>query len=669
MFPQKKYISVILPLKLRGFLTYGIPSNTQQPIQIGTWITVSVKGKLKLGVVSAIYTETPYGIDPEKIIDIDSVLERKPVRKCDIEFWKSIAEYYMCTIGEVFKAVYNSQMQKEILKGTSTRGVKRTSTKEKRADFEPVTLSKAQTEASKKIQEYFRNGKTVVLEGVTGSGKTEIYIHLAHNNLEKEKNVLYLVPEIAISKQLQTRLEKMFGDHLRVFHSKQTVARKREIIKEINEGKEKFVVLGTRSAIFLPFDNLGLIIIDEEHDHSYKQSEPAPRYNGRDAAMILAASRGANVLLGSATPSCESLYNVETGKFGKVSLNEKYFNNLEPVIKIIDTNTERRLDNMNGSFSRQLLKEIDKTVKQGEQVMVFRSRRAYSPFVQCSECGAIPKCPKCNVNLSFHKYNYSLSCHYCGYSTPFTTRCPECGETALTDKGSGTEKIEEELQTLFPDLNIARFDAETTTSRIAEDRILKEFASGKIDILVGTQMITKGFDFEKLSLVAVINADSLLAMDDFRCDERARQLLTQLLGRAGRREKRGEMIIQTAQKEHPALSSRTDASTMLAERKMFGYPPYVRLIRISVSDTQEGRLWNACRKIKEAIEISGIANSEGPVAPAIERINNRLIREFWIKLPREHNIATIKKALSSQIGLIEKLFNGAVLITVDVDPM
>lgn len=671
MLKAKKYVDVLLPLKIRGFLSYSTSGEDALKVAPGSWVAVQVRGREKLGVVVEVSDSVPSGIDLGKILPIVRLLDREPVRKEEIDFWKTIAGYYMCSVGEVFKAVFNNQMQADILKGCTTvpkRALRKNASQSKTASV-PAVLSPAQQTAISDIRRHFKSGKNVLLEGVTGSGKTEIYIHLALEALGKGESVLYLVPEIAISRQLEQRLSLIFAGSLKVFHSKQTLVQKRDLYDELCKTDKPCVILGTRSAIFLPFRKLGLVIIDEEHDRSYKQEDPAPRYSGRDGALMLASDRGAPAILGSATPSFESLFNVKCGKLAHVILSEKYHTSQAPVVKIIDTNRERRLGNMRGSFSAGTLKEMEAVLKNGGQVLVFRSRRAYSPLVICTECGNIPKCPACNVPLSFHKYNYSLSCHYCGHCEPFTSRCGECGETALTDRGAGTEKLEEELQEFFPDKVIARFDAQTTESKRSEDRMIKDFGEGKIDILVGTQMISKGFDFERLSLVVVVSAESLFAIDDFRSDERARQLLTQLLGRSGRRDKRGTMIIQTARADHPVLSADADTGRMLEERRIFSYPPFVRMITIKVRDTQEGRLWNACRKISEAAANCGISGIAGPIVPAVDRIGNRLVREFWIKLPRSREIQRKKEALSLQIELIDKLFNGAVEISVDVDPM
>jgi len=670
MSGYKKYVDVILPLKLRGKISYAVPEPFTTRIKVGSWVMVRLIGRRYLAVVEAI-SDTPPDIDLNRVKEIESVESLLVVEQNEMDFWRSIAEYYMCSVGEIFKAAYSVAFQKQVEKVRTKKEIK----KEFSVNQLPE-LSVLQQEVYCQIKKCFENNKIVLLNGVTGSGKTEIYIHLAQKVLEERKSVLYMVPEIALSRQLNSRLEDIFGEKLMVYHSKQTSLQKKKVFDALKgttsesgyQGDAK-IILGTRSSVFLPFKELGLVIIDEEHDSSYKQSEPAPRYNGRDAAIILATKRGTKVILGSATPSMESIYNVTIGKYVQVDLCEKYHGVIEPEIEIIDTNKAYRLHNMKGSFSMYLINQIASRLELGEQVMIFRSRRAYSPIVQCSQCGAIPKCPHCNVSLSYHKFNNSLVCHYCNYKVSFTTRCPSCGEPSLESKGAGTERIEEELNELFPNAKIARFDADTTSGKVQEQKILKDFAGGKIDILVGTQMITKGFDFERLSLVAVINADALFSIQDFRADERSGQLLQQLRGRAGRREKEGKMIIQTAQPDHPVLQKIGECSNVgLKERKTFGYPPYVRMVLIIVKDKYESRLWRLSNDVSSVIKKCGIKDFAGPISPQIDKIQEKFLTQFWIKLPRNRTLYVTKKALYEGIEFIKTQYKFAPEIIIDVDP-
>ena len=670
---QKTYVQVVLPLKLNSPLTYSVPEEMCGGIAAGSWVKASVRGNSYIGTVSAVTQGTDQDTNIRRITPISEILDRKPVTREEMDFWKEVSEYCMCSVGEVFKAAYNAVIQREsgkaAGKGSKASGDKKKGKDDCEGNPQLNVLSEAQDRALSETREAFSQGRRVLLHGVTGSGKTEIYMHLAAETMKAGRQVLYLVPEIAISRQLQQRISQVFGNRMLTYHSKMTVPSRRKVIDAVSDCKDAGIVIGTRSAVFLPFQNLGLIIVDEEHDQSYKQDDPAPRYNGRDMAIMLSAVRGANLILGSATPSYEALYNVSAGKFTEISLTSKYFGNVPPVIRTVDTNRERRLGNMRGSFSVSVLKEMEKALADGGQVMVFRSRRSYAPYVQCTECGAVAKCPHCNVSLSYHRQSNMLSCHYCGYKETFTTRCKECGEPALAWKGAGTEKIEEELQALFPGRKVSRFDAETTTSKVREQQILSDFAAHKTDIMVGTQMITKGFDFEKLSLVVLLNADSLFAVQDFRSDERAVQLISQLLGRSGRRNSPGRLVIQCAQPDNPALNPDFNAADGMRERQLFRYPPYVRLITIKVKDANEGRLWNACRLISDALRDCGMNETNGPVIPDIPVVDNKMVREFWIRLDRSRNYRKEKNRLYERICAIIKELKGGTQIVIDVDPM
>jgi primosomal protein N' (replication factor Y) len=690
---EKRYVEVLLPLKLDKTLTYRLPDgvkvagepDTDDPgsggIVVGSWVQVPLRGHPALGVVLQIRDSAPKGVNLSSMETV-TVLPDKPAASAEeLAFWHDVADYYLCTPGEVFKAAYNSGLQRLMLQPDKPKK-KRVRRNAKPAPAESGesleqrhSLSGPQQRALSQIRAGFAAQKPVLLHGATGSGKTEIYLHLAAEQLSQGNDVLYLVPEIAVSKQLQQRIEAVFGEQLRVFHSRATLPQRYDVIDTLRRDSTPRIVLGTRSALFLPFRKLGLVIIDEEHDRSYKQDDTAPRYNGRDAALMLAARRKAAVLLGSATPSCEALYNVETRKFAQADLPERYHGGTDPAVEIIDTAQARRLGNMQGSFSRKLLKEMAATLETGRQVLVFRSRRAYAPTVQCEACGEIVMCPHCHVAMSYHRFNNTLSCHYCGYHRPYSLRCPACNELALTERGAGTERLEEELREAFPDRRIERFDADTTESKQAEERMIRDFAAGRIDILIGTQMITKGFDFERLALVVIVSADSLFAVQDFRSDERAFQLLTQLMGRSGRRGERGKLVIQTFQPDHPVLqrllhpeADTRPAAALLAERKAFAYPPYVRMIAITVKDRYEGRVWNVCRLIREAAGQAGIADIAGPVTPAVDVIAGEHIAQFWIKLSRSRSLAAQKRALYKHIEQIDRDFKGHTTIQIDVDP-
>ena len=594
-----------------------------------------------------------------------------------------------------------------------------------------IVLSAAQEEAYSKIKEIFVKGKPALLHGVTGSGKTEIYLKLAQETLERGNNVLYLVPEIALSRQLEDRISETFPEELLVFHSGETMVRKRDVAaalrhcasaKDINEyvdvsqntnakkdsasedtltiksssceaikktNHHGYVVLGTRSAIFLPHRDLGLVIVDEEHDTSYKQDSPAPRYNGRETAIMMARIFGANVILGSATPSLESLYNCSVGRYGLVTLNKRFYDAADSDIEIIDTIAERRKNGMIGSFSRKLIGHMGKCLGEHRQVLILRERRAYSPIVQCQECGEIPKCRCCNVSLSLHRRadgSERLVCHYCGRVYEYTGKCPKCGGN-LKPLGSGTQKIEEETANLFPNARIARLDSDTAQSRKYETDTIRKFSNGEIDILIGTRMVAKGFDFSGLSLVAVLQADSILGQEDYRADERGLQLLEQFRGRCGRRGEKGLFVIQTSQPEHPVyqsmegqLDGNGTMARFLCERKMFGYPPYSRVIGVIVKDYNQARVDLLSRELAEAIRgalgarlsfAPGVQNSPdviGPYSPAIDKISNQNIRQIRVLLPKDRSLVRNKETLAAAVERFEKEKKYPGHIALDVDP-
>ncbi|OFY41727.1 MAG: primosomal protein N' [Bacteroidetes bacterium GWF2_40_14] len=659
------FSKVILPLKIRGDIYYIVPEHLAGDIKKGSRVIVNFANREYSAVISDLCVST--GGFKGSLKEILSVLPSHPVQSGELEFWHWISEYYMCTIGEVYKAAYpnNSSPEKQA----------RTKKEIVYTDKENVlpSLSKEQNEAFTLINEAFANKKVALLNGVTGSGKTEIYIHLASEQIKRGMSVLYMVPEIALSRQLSTRLAKIFGNRLLIYHSRESTGERKRVHNFISKGEEPYIILGLRSSLFLPFRNLGLIIVDEEHDASYKQTDPAPRYNARDSAIMLAGIHQARILLGSATPSLESLFNAFSNRYSLIELKGKFFGAIPPVIEIIDTIRESKRGRMEGVFSTAMLKSIEDTIAAGEQVLIFRNRRSYSPIVQCLYCGDIPKCPHCNVSLSYHKSREELRCHYCDHHVRFSTICSKCGKPGLKDRGTGTEKIEELVKLRFPLARIDRFDFETTRSKLRENRILKDFAQHKLDILVGTQMISKGFDFENLSLICLLQADSMLAIQDFRANERALQLLTQLSGRAGRKYKQGKIIIQTAQAEHPVYKSfvgeQETISDLLDERKEFDYPPFVRLIKITLSCTDRNKLKLAASKLADLLADWGVKEFSGPFSPLIDRLRGEYMLQFWLKLPKDNTAPAIKKIITQGIDkLIIKEYS-SVKISLDADPL
>lgn len=764
----------------------SVTERDKEQVRVGDRVRVNFAGKEYVGVVSM----ADAGKQAEEMGIVDKVKPilgmaegLEPVTKEEIELWRQIAEYYLCTVGEVYKAAYPAQkVEKEVVQARQealkaereeknrTKIADKIKRLEERAekkaelaakarksesrerylaekdmlegeigllvreltsmvgelcrttgsvtgygdsvtyhqDEEPIggsiietsegtekeiSLSAAQEEAYSKIKEIFAKGKPALLHGVTGSGKTEIYLKLAQETLAMGKNVLYLVPEIALSRQLEDRISETFPELL-VFHSGETMSRKREVATVLRHAGEPaegkgYVVLGTRSAIFLPHKNLGLVIVDEEHDTSYKQDSPAPRYNGRETAIMMAKIFGANVILGSATPSLESLYNCSVGRYGLVTLNKRFYDAADSDIEIIDTIAERRKNGMIGNFSRKLIEHIGKCLGEQRQVLILRERRAYSPIVQCQECGDIPKCRCCNVSLSLHRCadgSERLVCHYCGRVYEYTGKCHKCGGE-LKPLGSGTQKIEEEASKLFPNARIARLDSDMAQSRKYETDTIRKFSNGEIDILIGTRMVAKGFDFSGLSLVAVLQADSILGQEDYRADERGLQLLEQFRGRCGRRGEKGLFVIQTSQPEHPVyqsidgkLDENGTMARFLGERKLFGYPPYSRVIGVVIKDYNQARVDLLSRDLGEylrgalAVKVSlapGVQNGPnviGPYSPAIDKISNQNIRQIRVLLPKDRSLARNKETLAAAVERFEKEKKYSGHIALDVDP-
>lgn len=766
--------------------TWSAAGQANQPdeavLKVGDRVRVDFAGKEYVGVVSAV----DVGRQAEALGIVDRI---KPiagkaeglarVSMQEIALWRQISEYYLCTVGEVYKAAYPAQkvaeeavqsrleamraereekarariedkvrrLRERIEKKAELAGKARMEEtrerylkekeeleKEVAAMLEPsgaaasladgngvkngngvanekcssdeaagkdpaagingkgIVLSAAQEEAYSEIKEIFGKGKPALLHGVTGSGKTEIYLKLARETLARGKNVLYLVPEIALSRQLEDRISELFPEELLVFHSGETMARKREtasVLRSCGEDGRRCLVLGTRSAIFLPHKDLGLVIIDEEHDTSYKQDSPAPRYNGRETAIMMARIFAADVILGSATPSLESLYNCSVGRYGLVTLSKRYYDAADSDIEIIDTIAERRKNGMVGSFSRKLIDRVNHCLSLRRQVLILRERRAYSPVTQCQECGVIPKCRSCNVSLSLHRRadgTERLVCHYCGRVYEYTGKCPECGG-ALKPLGAGTQKVEEEAARLFPGARIARLDSDTAQSRKYETEVIRQFSKGEIDILIGTRMVAKGFDFSGLTLVAVLQADSILGQEDYRADERGLQLLEQFRGRCGRRGEKGLFVIQTSQPDHPVyqnIDGKIDDSGMMArflgERKMFGYPPYSRVIGVIIKDYNQARADLLSRELAEAIR--GALGAEagfaaggktgpdviGSYAPAVDKVSGQNIRQIRVLLPKDRSLARNKGILAATVERFEKERKYSGHIALDVDP-
>jgi primosomal protein N' (replication factor Y) len=540
-----------------------------------------------------------------------------------------------------------------------------------------ITLSKEQQSAQEDILKCFETHPTTLLHGITGSGKTEIYIDLIKKAIDGGSQVLYLLPEIAITTQIVHRLKKIFGTTMGVYHSKFSDNERVEVWNGVLNGRFKFVV-GVRSSIFLPFDNLGLIIVDEEHDTSYKQQEPAPRYHARDVALVIGQMHHAKVLLGSATPSVESFYQAQQGKYGLVQLLSRYGDAKLPQVILADMSSERRNKTSKGDFSRLLLKSIGETLSQKEQVIIFQNRRGYSPMVNCEDCGWVPKCINCSVSLTYHQYRHAMVCHYCGYKEPLPSSCPTCSSNRILTVGYGTEKLEEELKLHFQGAAVQRMDFDTTRVKSGYENIIEQFESGATDILVGTQMVTKGLDFDRVSLVGVFNADRMMHFPDFRSYERAFQLITQVSGRAGRREKPGKVIIQTSHTDHPILNfilNHTQEEfyqTEIADRRQHAYPPFARLIEIVVKHSDKKISFNASQELTETLRIA-IPDTKilGPGEPIVSKIRNQYLMTILIKIPRDSgHLANLKSKIAASINKVlqEKEFRSARIVA-DVDPV
>lgn len=537
-------------------------------------------------------------------------------------------------------------------------------------------LSPAQEKALAEVKHCFEEKQVTLLHGVTSSGKTELYVKLMEESLASGKQVLYLLPEIALTAQIIRRLQKHFGGQIGIYHSRFSNNERVEIWNKVKSGEIR-IVLGARSSLLLPFRDLGLIILDEEHDGSFKQQDPAPRYHARDAAIYYAALFKAKVLLGSATPSLESYFNAKQGKYGLVELKERFGGIAMPEIEIVDLKKETALKEVVNNLTSVLRAGIQQSLQDGKQVILFQNRRGYAPFLLCTTCGWIPNCKQCDVSLTWHKHQDKLHCHYCGTRYPYIYTCAACGSQTLVPKNFGTEKIEEDLQQLFPEARIARMDMDAIRSKDSHNRMILLLEQKEIDILVGTQMVVKGLDFENVNLVGIISADSLLSFPDFRVNERAFQLMEQVSGRSGRRDGQGKVIIQASNTRHPVLHDVTahNYSSMyereIAEREKFGYPPFYRLMKITIRHKKQPIVEQAALILGNWIRPHLGAQLVGPAAPVVSRVRGFYLQEMLIKLPRDtKKIAQIKNMLKEYFSqlLIEKQFR-SVVITPDVDCM
>lgn len=635
------------------------------------------KNKIYTGVVLNTHNNTPEGVEVKAIIE---VLDDHPVvNEQQFAFWQWIANYYICPLGDVLKAALPGAMKPKdeaaLKESTRTRrSGKATATPHYACPCNP--LNPAQEKAFAEIETSFLSKNVTLLHGVTSSGKTEIYIHLINNYLAKGKQVLYLLPEIALTTQITERLHHFFGDRMGVYHSKFTDTQRLDVYKRQASERPYQLILGVRSSIFLPFQNLGLVIVDEEHEQSYKQQEPAPRYHARNAAIMLAQMFGAKTLLGTATPSFEVYHLSHKGQYGYVQLTQRYRDMQLPTIEIVDTKEAKRKRQMKGVFSPRLIEVMRAALERKEQIILFQNRRGFSSFIECKTCGWVPRCPHCDVTLTLHKKTSTLTCHYCGYTTRIPERCPACEEDKFTDIGTGTEKVEEQIAHLFEGITTLRMDLDTATTRTQFERIISDFSEHKADILIGTQMVTKGLDFDHVSVVGILDADTMLNLPDFRSYERTFQTLSQVAGRAGRNNTAGHVILQTRSAESDIIRQITQGDywqmfyTQMTERQLFHYPPFRRLIYVYLRHKDDELLEHLASDMAERLRQIFGERVLGPDRPPIARLHSLYIRKIMLKIERQTSTEKVRKNL---IAIQQQMLSLPVAknlnIYYDVDPL
>lgn len=820
---MKKYVDVILPLPVAGQYTYSVPADLEDKVKAGCRIVVPFGSKkYYTAIVTCVHQNAPETYETKDLVE---VLDTSPVLlKRQYDFWKWLADYYLCTLGDVYKAALPSGMKlesetlvvpnpefeadkplpekeqrvldllsddseqcitqlekasgiknllpviksllekeairvKEELKRSykprveirvrlaeamqtedavrrqfdvlsrapkqlallmkyielsgwtgEQKAIKEVSRKTlldaasattsifnglvEKHIFETYTsevgrlpqgpvetaelnpLSAAQQQAYQEILAHFHQKNVCLLHGVTASGKTEIYIHLIQQAIQAGKQVLYLLPEIALTTQITERLRRVFGNRLGIYHSKFPDAERVEIWRKQLTEHDYDVILGVRSSVFLPFRRLGLVIVDEEHENTYKQQEPAPRYHARSAAIMLASMFGAKTLLGTATPSIETYYNAVNGKYGWVQLTERHQHIQLPHIEVVDIKELARKKRMTAQFSPLLLQKIREALEQNEQVILFQNRRGFAPMIECRTCGWVPKCKNCDVSLTYHKGLNQLTCHYCGYTYQVPKSCPACGGVELMNRGFGTEKIEDDIKQIFLEARVARMDLDTTRTRTAYERIIADFEEGKTDILIGTQMVSKGLDFDRVSVVGILNADSMLNYPDFRSYERAFQLMAQVAGRAGRKNKQGLVVLQTKSPDLPLIHQvvANDYGGLyrmqIEERSLFKYPPFYRLIYVYLKHRKEEVLEQAADLMAGYLRNGLGSRVLGPDRPPVSRIQTLFIKKIIVKIEQQASMSKVREYLQQvQRAIIEDERFRSLLVYYDVDPM
>ena len=751
-----------MPLPLEGTFTYSVPQDLEDKIKVGMRVVVPCGQKKTYTALCVEVTDKKPDIGVKNIKCIYSVLDDMPMLlPQQLKLWQWMADYYMCPLGDIYKAAlpaglkaedgyrpktetyvgltekfhdemalnialdmvsrYEKQQKalagylelshwaeisgtaipddiKEItqtelcnvthcttptVKSLVKRGILEIYQKEvgrlnTDGEFTPQNaklLNEAQQEAYNQVLMQFMKKNVVLLHGVTSSGKTEIYIHLILKALQDHKQVLFLLPEIALTVQIMERLQRVFGSRLGIYHSKYSDAERVEIWKKQVSACPYDIIIGARSAALLPFKNLGLVIIDEEHETSYKQQDPTPRYHARSAAIMLASMYGAKTLLGSATPCMETYTNAKNGKFGYVRLDKRYKDIALPKIEVVDVKDMTRRKMMKGPFSPRLLEAIQESLDNNKQVILFQNRRGFVPIVECQDCGWIPKCEHCDVSLTMHKNINLLTCHYCGYTYAIPKVCPKCGGIHLRGRGFGTEKIEDQIMELFPEAKVARMDLDTTRTKNAYARIIEDFAYGKTNVLIGTQMITKGLDFDRVQLVGILDADSMLNYPDFRAYEHSYMMLQQVSGRAGRKGKQGLVILQTKSADLPVIEqvaandSKTFYEDLDEERRLFNYPPYTRLIYVYLKHQHDNMVESAALMLGSILRGWFGERILGPDKPAVARVKSMCIRKIMIKLENGIDQKKVREYLRmAQKQILQDKQYAALQIFYDVDP-
>ena len=763
MDKPRYFVEVLLPLPLPGTFTYAVPDGLVDCAEPGRRVIVPFGARKQYtGIICRVHTDVT---GPETKYAVSIPDDRPVVSQVQLRHWEWMADYYMCTSGEVMRAalpsalkfesrieevfhdvkhknvnphiainadfrseqainkvfdslsrsrvqkglverllvmlednaVYTGEQmlngavaQNELVKSDTERTALRNLCKKGILCIEDryrllnefagngiSPLSDEQQCALEEIRLLFADKDTVLLHGLTASGKTEIYLHLIEDILKQGKQVLYLLPEIAITSQITERLKRAFGERVVIYHSRCTDIERMHIWQRMSGDEAADIILGARSALFVPLKRPGLIIVDEEHENAFRQNDPAPRYNARDSAIVLAKMHGAKVLLGTATPAMETYFNAVSGRYGMVSLTKRFLNTPLPVIKIADMAMARKRKTLQGLFHPVLLDAIKIALDNGEQVILFQNRRGFSSALQCCNCGHVPYCKYCNVSLTYHRSENQLVCHYCGYRIKIPSRCPSCNEPDIKNIGSGTEQIEDEIKLIFPSARVARMDLDTTRSKRNYQKMLGDMEKGELDILIGTQMVAKGLDFKGVSTVGILNADQLMNISDFRAYEKAFQLMTQVSGRAGRRETQGTVIIQTYDIKNPVikvLATHGDDLFMkkqLGERKEFGYPPFSRLIRIVLKHKDSAVVRKAALFTGDMLRKGFKGNRViGPEAPVVDRINSYYIQHILIKTEKSFSITTARSLISDSISALRNTggFSNVRVIT-EADPL